>query len=290
MRDLKVGAVCMHCETGEIRENLEKTSFYVAKASAAGAKIVCFPELSITGYTLVEPTQVYKDLGQDAVMNNLVRMAREKKVIILAGLVETSPEVKPCISQIAAGPWGLLGSYRKTHLSPPESARYEAGQDLTVFSCKQVSFGIQLCYETHFPEISTVMALKGAEVLFLPHASPRGEPKEKMESWQRHIPSRAFDNGLFVIACNQAGTNKEGLSFPAVAMAVGPDGRIIESYTGKDEGLMLVDLKAGFLDDVRKHRMRYFLPHRRPKLYTEISSSDFRQSCKGIPPIEEGPS
>jgi N-carbamoylputrescine amidase len=51
----------------------------------------------------------------------------------------------------------------------------------------------------------------------------------------------------------------------------------MESYTGKDEGLMLVDLKAGFLNEVRKHRMRYFLPHRRPELYTEISSSVFRR-------------
>jgi predicted amidohydrolase len=277
MRDLRVGAVCMRSETGEIRENLEKISYYVSKASEAGAGIVCFPELSITGYSLRAPGHSYDDLGQGAVMESIIRMARENNVIILAGLVETSLKPKPYISQIAAGPQGLLGVYRKTHLSPPESAVYEAGQDLSVFSSEQAVFGIQLCYETHFPEISTVMALKGAEVLFLPHASPRGEPMEKMESWLRHLPSRAFDNGLFVIACNQAGTNKERLSFPAVAMALGPDGRIMESYTGKDEGLMLVDLKAGFLDEVRKHRMRYFLPHRRPELYTEISSSVFRR-------------
>jgi predicted amidohydrolase len=278
MKDVRVGAVCMRSETGEIRENLEKTSFYVSKASEAGAGIVCFPELSITGYSLRLPDHGYEDLGQGAVMESIIRMARENNVIILAGLVEKSLPLKPYISQIVAGPRGLLGVHRKTHLAPPESMRYEAGQDLKVFSCEHVTFGIQLCYETHFPEISTVMALKGMEVLFLPHASPCGEPEGKMESWQRHIPSRAFDNGLFVVACNQAGPNGEGLSFPAVAMAVGPDGRIIKSYTGTDEELMLVDLSGSFLDAVRKHRMRYFLPHRRPELYTEISSSAFPQS------------
>jgi N-carbamoylputrescine amidase len=277
MKDVRVGAVCMRSETGEIRENLEKTSFYVSKASEAGAGIVCFAELSITGYSLRATSRGCEGLGQGAVIESIIRMARENNVIILAGLVEASLKPKPYISQIAAGPQGLLGVYRKTHLSPPESAVYEAGQDLTVFSSEQVVFGIQLCYETHFPEISTVMALKGVEVLFLPHASPRGEPAEKMESWLRHLPSRAFDNGVFVIACNQAGTNKEGLSFPAVALALGPDGRIMESYTGKDEGLMLVDLKASFLDGVRKHRMRYFLSRRRPELYTELCAEPFRQ-------------
>jgi len=272
MKDLKVCAVCMRSERGKIRENLEKTSFYVSKAAEAGAGVVCFPELSITGYTLRAPEYVYEDLGQGAVMDKLDRMAREHGVVILAGFVERSPKGKPFISQVAAGPRGLIGVHRKTHLSPPESAVYEAGQDVEVFPWEHAVFGIQLCYETHFPEISTVMALKGADVIFLPHASPRGGADEKIQSWLRHIPSRAFDNGLFVVACNQAGANREGLSFPAVAMAIGPDGRIIEIYTSEGEGLLLVDLKAGFLDEIRKHRMKYFLPHRRPELYGEISS------------------
>jgi predicted amidohydrolase len=279
MRDLRVGVVCMHAETGKIRENLERTSFYVSKASKSGAEIICFPELSLTGYTLLEPSRLWKELDEGVVVKRILRMARENNVIILAGMVETVPGVKPCISQIVAGPRGLLGLHRKTHLSPPESASYGAGQELRVFSYEHVTFGIQLCYETHFPEISTVMALKGAEVLFLPHASPRGEPEEKMESWQRHIPGRAFDNGCFVIATNQAGKTTEGLCFPAVAVAVGPDGRILKSYTGKEGGLMIVDLNAGLLDEVRKHRMRYFLPNRRPELYGEVSSSSFQKPC-----------
>jgi predicted amidohydrolase len=278
MRDFKVAAVCMHSETGEIRKNLDRTASYVSKASEAGANAVCFPELSLTGYCLQDPNRVYKELGQDAVIESVLHMARDKNVIIIAGLVERSLKDKPYISQIVAGPRGLMGVYRKTHLSPPEAEKYEAGQEITVFSNHEVTFGIQLCYESHFPEISTVMALQGVEVLFLLHASPRGEPAEKMESWLRHIPSRAFDNGVYVVACNQVGTNKEGLDFPGVAMAVGPDGRIMESYMGKEEGLMFADLHAGFLDEVRKHRMRYFLPNRRPELYREICSSAFRRS------------
>ena len=278
MRDLKVAAVCMHSETGEIQKNLDRTASYVAKASDRGANVVCFPELSLTGYSLQDPGQVCRELGQDAVIERVLHLARDRNVIILAGLVERSFEDKPYISQIVAGPRGLMGVYRKTHLSPPEAEKYEAGQEINVFTDHDVTFGVQLCYESHFPEISTIMALKGTEVLFLPHASPRGEPAEKMDSWLRHMPGRAFDNGLYVVACNQVGRNREGFDFPGVAVVFGPDGRIMESYVGREEGLVFADLTASFLEEVRKHRMRYFLPNRRPELYRDLCASAFHGS------------
>ena len=99
-----------------------------------------------------------------------------------------------------------------------------------------------------------------------------------MDSWLRHMPGRAFDNGLYVVACNQVGRNREGLDFPGVAVVFGPDGRIMQSYVGKEEGLVFADLNANFLEEVRKHRMRYFLPNRRPELYRELCASAFRGS------------
>jgi N-carbamoylputrescine amidase len=104
-------------------------------------------------------------------------------------------------------------------------------------------------------------------VIFMPHASPRGTPAEKRDSWLRHLPARAFDNGVFVVACNQAGDNRTGLTFPGVAVVIGPDGRVVASDAGGREGLLVADLHAGQLAAVRSHPMRYFLPHRRPDIY-----------------------
>ncbi len=71
--------------------------------------------------------------------------------------------------------------------------------------CRGGLLGLELCYESHFPEISTVLCLKGAEILFMPHASPRGDPDGKMKSWLRHLPSRAFDNGSFCSGLQSGG-------------------------------------------------------------------------------------
>jgi N-carbamoylputrescine amidase len=111
------------------------------------------------------------------------------------------------------------------------------------------------------------MAVGGAEVLFFPHASPRGSGEEKLENWLRHLPARAFDNGVFVVACNQVGKTAAGFSFPGVAVVIGPDGRIEASYAGEDEEILVVRLQSRKLLNVRKNRMKYFLPNRRPSLY-----------------------
>jgi hypothetical protein len=44
------------------------------------------------------------------------------------------------------------------------------------------------------------------------------------------LPARAFDNGFFVVACNQIGNNQNGLTFPGNAVAFSPSGEIIDTH------------------------------------------------------------
>ncbi len=115
------------------------------------------------------------------------------------------------------------------------------------------------------------MALMGAHLLLIPHASPRGNPEGKLQSWLRHLKARAFDNSVFVVACNQVGKSGDGLSFPGVAVVLGPDGHVMASYTGEEEHVLFVELEADRLHNIRSHRMKYFLPRRRPELYGKVS-------------------
>ena len=272
MRDLLVAAVCMHSERGEVEKNLERMESFVHEASERSAGAVLFPELSISGYTLKEPKKIYDLARSGWIVEKIVRMAHDAKLIIMAGMVEILQEGRPCITHAVAGPSGLLGLYRKTHLSPPEKEKYRQGDSLEVYHDGGLNFGLELCYESHFPEISTVLSLKGAEVLFMPHASPRGNPEEKMKSWLRHLPGRAFDNGAFVVACNQVGRTGEGLFFPGVILALDPQGRVLGSYAGNEEKMVFVELKAETLHETRAHRMKYFIPHRRKDLYKDLVS------------------
>jgi N-carbamoylputrescine amidase len=272
MKDLKIAAVCMHSEPKEVEQNLERMAFYIAEASKAKADIICFPELAIPGYLLNNPKDIYDHARSQDIIQRVTQMARAGELLIIAGTIEMPERGKPFIAQIVAGPDGLIGFYRKTHLSPPEKVKYQAGDIIDVFTYRDTSFGIQLCYEAHFPEISTIQAIKGADIIFMPHASPRGTPEGKVQSWSRHLPSRAFDNALFVVACNQVGQSSEGFFFPGVIVVFDPAGKMISNYRGNGEKMILAEVKKSDLNHVRRHKMRYFLPNRRPDLYHDIVS------------------
>ena len=132
MKDLKIAAVCMNSPPGKIDKNLDRIESFVQKASMRSVDIVCFPELSITGYTIKSPENIYSGSISEEIIQKVAGMARKNGLIIIAGTIEMSDEKRPYISQVVAGPDGLLGLYRKTHLSPPEKESYNAGQSIDI--------------------------------------------------------------------------------------------------------------------------------------------------------------
>ncbi len=267
-----MAAVCMKAVPGLIDQNLGTMQSFVSKAADQGVQIICFPELSVTGYVVQEPERVCPPSLFREASDRILEMARLNSLTVLAGLIESTEDgTRPFISHIVANQDGTLWKYRKTHLSPLEKRHYRAGQDIPVYRTSHVNFGIQLCYESHFPEMSTLMALQGVEAVFMPHASPRGTPQEKTRSWLRHLTGRAFDNGIYVIACNQSTETTQRPSFPGVVLALNPSGKILANYSGMEQKLVVLDLRAIELEEVRNHRMRYFLPNRRPELYQPIT-------------------
>lgn len=267
MKNIRIAVVASNARVGETAENLARMKDWVRKAAQNQASIICFPEMTITGY------HVRKDIIRAAepipgpATDYLAELAEKFHITILAGMAETNADGHLYATHAVIDPTGIIGIYRKVHLGPSEKDLFKSGDGIPVFKHKDVTFGIQLCYDAHFPELATAMALKGADIIFIPHASPRTTPEEKIKSWMRHLPARAYDNGLFVVACNQCGKNGKGLSFPGVGVVLNPAGEMIESYAGVDDHMMMVDLKAADLKKVRSHKMRYFLPNRRPEIY-----------------------
>ena len=267
MKDLRIAAVMINCPVGRVQDNLDRMAGWVQTAKKQAADLVCFPEMNVTGYSTRAEIKNSTEIVPGPISQFIVALARESKIVILAGMAEE--DSKGCVfaSHLVVTPQGVAGIYRKIHIAPPEGNVFTAGNTIPVFEINGLKLGIQLCYDVHFPELSTCMAIDGADVIFMPHASPRGTPQQKFASWMRHLPARAFDNGLYVVACNQTGDNQNGLNFPGLTVILDPAGRIVTKNTGGKEDLVVADLKAEELEKVRGHRMRYFLPNRRTDLY-----------------------
>lgn len=267
MKDLRIAAVILNCPMGRIADNLDRMAGWVEAAQKEGAQLVCFPEMNVTGYSTRANIQKVAERVPGPISESVAAMAQEFDIAILAGLAEADLAGRVFASHLVATTQGIVGVYRKVHIAPPEQQIFTAGDTIPLFDINGFKLGIQLCYDVHFPELATHMALDGADALFMPHASPRGTPVEKFDSWMRHLSARAFDNGLYVIACNQTGDNQNELKFPGLAIALDPAGHILKKDTGGTENMIVADLKADKIANVRGHRMRYFLPNRRPDLY-----------------------
>ena len=270
MKDTTIALAVQNSCCGMFQDNLAKCIKYTEMASDRGASVILFPEMNLTGYTSgANLTSIAAELSFD-LKSALQNISKKKSIAILAGMAHKEDDNQIYASHFAIMPDNSFFIYKKIHLAPPEQETLTRGNEIEISCLKSthLNFGIQLCYDAHFPQLSAAMAVKGADLIMIPHASPRGTSKEKYESWMRHLTARAFDNGVFIAACNQTGENGNGLSFPGVAVVIGPDGKVISKYTDNKEGLLITKLKASYIDDIRDHKMKYFLPNRRDDIYS----------------------
>jgi len=268
MEDLRVAAVTMRSAIGKKAENLSRMEFLVREAARNGAQAICFPELNVSGYNLRRNQEEIAEAIPGPSSEAVWQMAQKNEVLILAGLAEKK-EAGVFISHLAAGPGGIQGVYRKIHLGTPEEGIYQAGKEMPLFRYRGIHFGMELCFDGHFPELSTALALKGAEIIFIPHASPRESGEDKRERWLRYLPARAYDNSVFVVACNATGKTENGFTFPGAAIILNPKGEVLASNQGEEEEVVYADLQKESLRKVRENPHGFFLNKRRPELYRE---------------------
>lgn len=174
-----------------------------------------------------------------------------------------------------------LGIYRKTHIPailpsnlPGGTGSYEKfyfspGTDFPVFDLCGTKVGIQICYDRKYPEGSRLLALQGAEILFMPIcAATYGETKLRGNTWEVPLQARAYENGAYVVAVNRAGV-EQGRNHIGRSMIVDPVGADIIAVASSDKQELLVATVD--LDNVAKAQTS--LPwwrDRRPELYAAL--------------------
>ncbi|MDA8333914.1 MAG: nitrilase [Peptococcaceae bacterium] len=278
MQDTRIALVQMRALTGRIEANLAGMEQFTAHAARSGADIICFPELSATGYAR-RPASLLAEEVPGKTAAALARMARTHGITVLAGLVEAGgypPQAgqRPFITHLVCCPDGIVSGYRKTHLGRSERPFFSAGDDLPVFSLPKARIAIAICWDMHFPEVAACLALKGAEIIFTPHASPEVSG-DRRELWLKYLPARAYDNAAFVAACNLVGQVEGGRRFSGGLMVFDPRGRLLAEAGGPAEEMLVVDLPAQTLNEIRhgearSMRQNFFLSFRRPELYRKL--------------------
>lgn len=269
---MKVAAVQMDVKILEKQYNLERILSHLETAAHAGAKLVVFPECALTGYCFSSREEAWP-VSEKVPGPSTERMAAATKSLGCTAIVGMLERANDCIWNAAAvvTPEGILGTYRKVHLPYIGIDRYNTLGDtpFSVFQTPHGRVGVNICFDSGFPEAGRVLKLKGAQILAIPTNWPMGS-----DSWEHTPKTRATENHIHVVAADRVGEER-GFRFSGHSQIVDFAGKVHGEAGETEETILYAELDLEAADSNRVIRVpgewEYDrIQARRPEMYGPV--------------------
>ena len=215
MKDFIAACVQIAITPNDVEANVSKGVSWLEKAvSEYDAELVVFPETVTTGYDTGLSAEGLWDLVDEApgrITEPIQEKARQLGVHVVWGSYRRSgPRGAVYNSAILINDQGeIVGIYDKTHPAPWErqdgGGWALVGQSADVFKTSLGDIGMIICYDGDFPELSRLLAVKGAEIIVRVSALQRS-----YDIWYITNAARAYDNHVYLLASNLVGPDASG--------------------------------------------------------------------------------
>jgi predicted amidohydrolase len=231
----------------------------INEAAQAGADLVVFPELSLTGYALQDQTAaVARRLRtDDAVFQPLIHAS--KKADVLVGFVETDERHRIYNSAVYISKGKILSVHRKVYLPTyglfDESRFFAWGDSIHAFDTHFGRLGVLICEDFWHASPPYLLWLDGADIMLFMSASPgRGLDTEgALESarWVEHV-AQAYASlfTAFVTNVGRVGF-EDGLGFWGGSVVFDPHGELVARGPFHEESLFVAELDLHQLQRAR---------------------------------------
>jgi N-carbamoylputrescine amidase len=285
-RTFTLGLIQMRCDP-EPAANLERAVRSLRQAAAAGADVLCLPELFRSQYFCQRIDPALFDLAEPIpgpTSDALAVVARETGRVVVGSIFERrAAGVFHNTAVVFDADGRLLGLYRKMHIpdDPLYFEKYYFTPGDTGFRTWNTRFGaigMLVCWDQWFPEAARLTALQGAQVLVYPTAIG-WHPREKAQygaaqhqAWELIQRSHAVANGVFVAAVNRVGhegSPEAGLEFWGASFVADPFGALLKRASHKDEEIVVVACDPARIEETRRNWP--FLRDRRIDAYGELT-------------------
>ncbi len=295
---LRIAAVQFEHRDGDKAFNLGRIREFALLAAQQGAHAVSFHECSISAYTWVqtlsreEMAALAEPVPDGPSVQRLMEISTEAGIPILAGLFERDGE-RLHNTYVCVDGSRLVARFRKLHAFV--NPALTSGNEYVIFDLHGWKCSILICYDNNLPENGRVVALKGAEVVFMPHVTGclpsvmpgRGlvdpalwERREtdpvalrqelngpKGRGWlMRWLPTRAYENGVYAVFTNPIGIDG-GQVRNGNSMVLDPYGEIIEECHALGDDMVIATCTRSKLETASGRR---YLRARRPDLYGQL--------------------
>ncbi len=259
--------------TKDITANINKAVYSIKEAAKNGVNIICFAELAFTPFYPQNPSirnnLAFAETIPGKTTDIFTNLAKELGVVIILNLYEKENDETYDSSPVINTNGKILGTTRMVHITDypcfHEKGYYFPGNNgAPVYNTKFGKIGVAICYDRHYPEYMRELALKGAEMVFIPQAGSVGEWPEGLYEAEMRVAS--FQNGYFTALCNRVG-EEEKLNFSGESFVCDPDGNVIARAGKGTEEILYCDIDLEKVNS--SHARRLFLQNRRPELYKD---------------------
>lgn len=245
--------------------NERQCAHWVDAAAQAGAEMVVFPEMTLTGYSMAveqiaeEPAnspslEFFKDLSKN-------------RLAIAFGIVHQGPK-GPKNQMIVVGDDGtVLANYAKIHpfTLAGENKYFQSGDSLAVFPWADTRVGCSICYDLRFPTLFQNMTPQAEVILNIANW-----PAVRVSHWETLLRARAIENQCFFLGVNRTGRDGNGIEYLRSSQAYSPWGELLQPCESLGE-MDLYDLDAA---EARTARAKLsVIADRRPGFYAELSKN-----------------
>jgi NAD+ synthase (glutamine-hydrolysing) len=239
---MRIALAQIDTTVGDLDGNREQILSWLADAKAAGADIVLFPELAITGYPpedlLLRPSFIH------AAERSLAQVAREARgIVVFVGTPHLDRDLYNACAVCAGGE--VKAIYRKRFLPNygvfDEHRYFAPGRDLFLLEEGEVLAGPTVCEDIWQPgPPATDLALAGAQLIVNISASPFHVGKDRER--EQMLQTRARDNVCYVAFVNAVGAQDE-LVFDGHSVVLDDEGEVLARAPGFEEALLVVDIE-----------------------------------------------
>jgi predicted amidohydrolase len=259
---------------GAVKRNLEMHREWISKAKGNGAKLVVFPELSLTGYYLKDLAADVACAADDAQLAPIAAASRD--IDVIAGFVERSKDAK---LHIAQGYWSggaLRHVHRKVYLPTygifDDGRYFGPGPGFTTFESAIGTAGMAICEDLWHLSVPYVYAVGGASVIFSPSASP-GRGVAEGGDLGTAASCRMMDQfyaqylTVYIVFANRVG-HEDGIAFWGGSEVVAPDGTVVGRAKEFEEELLLAEIDPALV--ARERARNPLLRDERPDLVFKV--------------------
>lgn len=241
--------------------NIMKARDMVAGCAKAGAEVVFFPEMSMTGFTM-KPEEYYEE-NMGTTYCAMKRLAEEYKVHIGYGYISNKNDGFYNTYDVINPKGDIVNSYDKIHpfSYSGEDEHYKKGNKISCFEINGVRICTLICYDLRFSELFIKAAPK-ADLITV--AANFGGPRDN--HWKILLQARAIENQLYIAGINRTG---EDIStyYMGHSMVISPKGDIIE-LLDENEGCIVTDIEP---KAVAEYREKFpVAKDRRPEIYSKL--------------------